>query len=162
MYFVVQSLSCVHLFVTPVDCNMPDIPVLHYLSEFAQVHVQWVSDAIQPSHPLSLSSFAFSLSQHQGLFQWVGSSHQMAIVLELQQQFFQWIFSDDVPAVQRTLKSLLQHYNLKASILWCSAFFMVQLSHLYMTTGKNHRFDHMRFLSAKWYLSFLISCLGWS
>ena len=48
-----KSLSCVHLFVTPVDCNMPDIPVLHYLSEFAQVHVQWVSDAIKPFHPLS-------------------------------------------------------------------------------------------------------------
>ena len=69
------------------------LPVLYYLLEFAQTHVYWVGDAIQPSHPL-LTPFppAFNLSQHQGLFQWVGSSHQMAKILELQHQSFQWIF----------------------------------------------------------------------
>ena len=73
-------------------------PVLHHRPEFAQTHVNWVSDAIQPSHPLSSPSPpALNLSQHQGLFQWVGSSHQVAKVLELQLQYqsFQWIFRVD-------------------------------------------------------------------
>ena len=75
-----------------MDCSTPGFPVLHYLLEFAQIHVHWVSDAIQPSHSLSSPSPpALNLSQHQGLFQWVGSSHQMAKVLELQHQSFQWI-----------------------------------------------------------------------
>ena len=65
-----------------MDCSTPGFPVLHHLSEFAHIHVQWVSDTIQPSHPLSSPSPpAFNLSQHQGLFQWVGSSHQLAEVL---------------------------------------------------------------------------------
>ena len=67
-----------------MDCSTPGSPVLHYLPESAQIHVHWVSDAIQPSHPLSSPShFAFNLSQNQGLFQWVSSSHQVAKVLEL-------------------------------------------------------------------------------
>ena len=71
----------------PMDCSIPGFPVLHYLLEFAQTHVHWVSDAIQPSHPLSLPSLpALNLSQHQSLFQWVGSSHQVAKLLELQFQ----------------------------------------------------------------------------
>ena len=103
-------------------------------------------------HP-TISSFVipfppvFNLCQHQGLFQWVGSSYQVAKVLELQfwHQSFQWILTMissridglDLLAVQGTLKSLLQHYSSsKASILWHSVFFMVQLSHPYMTTGK--------------------------
>ena len=131
----------------PHDCSTPGFPVLHYLSESTQTHIHWVDDAIQPSPPLSSPSPpAFNLSQHQGLFQWVGSSHQVAKVLELQlqHQFFQWIFRltsfridwFDRFAVQGTLKSLLQHHSSKASGLRHSAFFMVQLSHLYMTTGK--------------------------
>ena len=65
-----------------MDCSTPGFPVLHHLSEFAHIHVHWVSDAIQPPHPLSSPSPpAFSLSQHQGLFQWVGSSHRLAEVL---------------------------------------------------------------------------------
>ena len=93
----VQLLSHVWLF-DPMDCSTPGSPVLHYLLEFAQVPVHWVSDAIQPSHPLSSPSpSGFSLSQHQGLFQWIGSSHQVAKILELQlqQQSFQWIFRVD-------------------------------------------------------------------
>ena len=71
----------------PMDCSMPGFPVLHYFLEFAQTHVHWVSDAIQPSHPLSpIYHHAFYLSQHQSLFQWVSSSHQVAKVLELQLQ----------------------------------------------------------------------------
>ena len=110
-----------------------------------QTHVRWISDAIQPSHPLlSPSPLTFNLSQHQGLFQWVSSLHQVTKVLELCHQSFHWIFRADsfridwldLLAVQGTLKSHLQHHSSKASILRCSAFFIVQLSHPYMTTGK--------------------------
>ena len=92
-----QMLSCPTL-CKPMDCNTPGFPVLHYLLEFAQTHVYWVSDATQPSHLLSPTSPpAINLSQHQGLFQWVGSLHQVAKVLELQfqHQSFQWIFRVD-------------------------------------------------------------------
>ena len=81
-----------------IDCSMPGLPVHHQLPEFTQTHVYWVSDAIQPSYPLLFPSpFAFNLSQHQSLFKWVSSSHQVAKVLEfqLQHQSFQWIFRTD-------------------------------------------------------------------
>ena len=131
----------------PMDCSTPGLPVHHQLLEFTQIHVHRIGDAIQPSHPLSSPSPpTFNLSQHQGLLQWVSSSHQVAKVLEfqLQHQFFQLIFRTDLfrmdwldlLAVQGTLKSLVQHHSSKASILQCSAFFMAQLSHPYMTTGK--------------------------
>ena len=84
--------------LNPMDCSTPGFPVHHQLLELAQTHVYWVSDAIQLSHPLSSPSPpAFNLSQHQGLFQWVNSSHEVAEVLEflLQYQSFQWIFSTD-------------------------------------------------------------------
>ena len=123
------------------------LPVHHQLLEFTQTHVHQVGDAIQPSHPLSSpSSPGHNPSQHQRLFQWVTSSHQVAKVLEiqLQHQSFQehpglisyrmdWLH---LLVVQGTLKSLLQHHSSKASILQHSAFFTVQLSHPYMTTGK--------------------------
>ena len=131
----------------PMDCSTPGFLVHHQLPEFTQTHVHWVGDAIQPSHPLSSPSpAAFNPSQHQGLFQWVSSSHQVAKGLEFQlhHQPFQWILRTDlflewtgwISAVQGTLKSLLQHHSSEVSILWCSAFFTVQLSHPYMTTGK--------------------------
>ena len=131
----------------PMDCSTPGLPVHHQLLEPTQTHVHRDGDAIQPFHPLSSPSPpAFNLSQHQGFFQWVSSSHQVAKVLQfqLQHQSFQWIFRIvsfrmnwlDLLAVQGTLKSLLQCHSSKASILWCSAFFIVQLSHPYMTTGK--------------------------
>ena len=144
--FGLVTQSCLTLW-DPMNCGMAGLPVHHQLPEFTQTHVHHVSDAIQPSHPLSCPSPpAFNLSQHQGLFQWVSSSHQVAKVLEfqLQHQSFQWIFSTDffrmdwwdLLAVQGTLKSLLQHHSSKVSILWCSDFFIVQLSHPYMTTEK--------------------------
>ena len=88
--------SCLTLY-GPMNCSMPDLSVHHQLLEFTQTHVHWVSDAIQPSHPLTSPSPAYSLSQHQGLFKWVSSSHQVAKVLEfqLQHQSFQWIFRTD-------------------------------------------------------------------
>ena len=242
----------------PMNCSSAGFPVLYPLLEFAQtlsidsVSLHWIGDAIQPTHPLSSPSPAFSLSQHQGLFQWVGSSHQVAKDLELQlqhiiQYYVNYFIAQNVPAfitqsvqflsriqlfatpwiaagqaslsitnsrslpkrmsielvmpsnhltlcrpllflpsifpsirvfsdesalgikcpkywsysfnisssnehpglisfqmdwldlltVQGTLKSLLQYLSSKASILWCATFFMVQLSHPYMTTGKS-------------------------
>ena len=137
----------------PKDCSMPDFLVLHQLLELAQTHVHWVCDAIQPSYPLlSPSPPALNLSQIQGLFKWVSSSHQVAKVLEFQLQdpFFQQIFrieSFDLLAVQGTLKSLLQHHSSNASILQCSALFMIQLSHPYMTTGKTIALTRWTFVS---------------
>ena len=127
--------------------NMPVFPVHHQLPEFTQTHVHWVGDAIQLSHPLSFPSpSALNLSRYQGLFKWVSSSNQVAKVLDfqLQHQSFQWTPRTDLfrmdwldlPAVQGTLKSLLQHHSSKASILSCSVFFIVYLSYPYMTTGK--------------------------
>ena len=152
-----------------LDCCTPAFPVLHYPPEFAQVHVHWISDAIQPSHPLpSSSSFTFNLSPASGLFQSVGTLHQVAKVLELQLQSLSNKYSGlisfridwfDLLGVQGTLKSLLQHHNLEASILQCSAFFVVQSSHLYMTTEETIVWVYGP-LSAKWCLWFLICCLG--
>ena len=82
----------------PMKCSTPGFPILQHLLEFTQTNVHWVGDAIQPSHPLSSPSPpAFNLSQHQGLFQWFSSLHQVTRVLELQlqHQSFQWIFRFD-------------------------------------------------------------------
>ena len=123
--------------------STPGLPVHHQFLEFTQTHIHRVGDAIQPSHPLLSPS---SPAPNQSLFQWVSSSYEVAKVLEfqLQHQSLQWIprlisFRMDwldLLAVQGTLKSLLQHHSLKASILQLSAFFTVQLSHPHMTTGK--------------------------
>ena len=90
------SQSCPTL-SDPMDCSMPGFPAHHHLPEFSQIHVHWVSGAIQPSHSLLPPSPALNLSQDQGLFQWVGSLHQVAkeLELQLQNQFFQWIFRTD-------------------------------------------------------------------
>ena len=139
--------SCLTL-CDPMDCCTPGLPVHHQLLEFTQTHVQWVGDAIQPSHPLFCPlllppsifpgvrdfsdesvlciswpkywSFSFSISpsnEYSGLISFV----------------MDWL---DLLAVQGTLKSLLQHHSSKASIPLHSAFFIVQLSHPHMTTGK--------------------------
>ena len=91
----VQSLLCPTL-CDPMDCSRPGFPVHYQLPELAQTHVHWVIYAIQPSHPLlPLCSPALNLSWHQGLFQWVSSLHQVAKVLELHHQSFQWVFRVD-------------------------------------------------------------------
>ena len=131
----------------PVNCSAPGFPFPHHILQFAQVHVHYISDPIQPPHLLLPSSpSAFSLSQHQGLFQLVGWSHQVT-------KYWSFSFSInpssdysglisfrtdcfDLLASQGTLKSLLQHHSLKASILRHSAFLMLQLSQLYVTPGK--------------------------
>ena len=131
----------------PTNCSTPGLPVHHQLPEFTETHAHWVGEAIQPSHPLSSPSpSALNPSQHQGLFQWVNSSHEVTKVLSFSFSIspsneypglisfkMDWL---DLLAVQGTLNSLLQHHSSKASILWHSAFFTVQLSHPYMTTGK--------------------------
>ena len=84
-----QSCPTLH----PMDCSMPGFPAHHQLPEPIQTHVHWVHDAIQPSYLLlSPSPPAFNLAQHQGLFQWVSSSHQVVKILDFQHQSFQWIF----------------------------------------------------------------------
>ena len=153
----VQSLSCVQLY-NPMDCSMPGLPVLHQFLEFTQTHVHWVGDAIQQAHPRpSPSPSAINLSQHRGLFQWVTSSHQVA-------KYWSFSFSSspsneysglisfrmdwlDLLAVQGTLKSFLQHHSPKPSIIRCSAFFVVQLSHPYKTTGKTIALTRWTFLA---------------
>ena len=134
----------------PVYSSMPGLPVHHQLLETTQTHVHHVSNAIQPSHPqLSPSPPAFNLSQHQGLSQWAGSSHQVAKVLEyqLQHQSFQWIFWTDflqdwlvgspwssfiVLLIVCVSTTVQKHQCFSAQL----PFFIVQLSHPYMTIGK--------------------------
>ena len=128
-----------------MDCSTPGLPVYHQLLELTLTHVHWVCNAIQWSHPLSsTSSPAFNLSQHHSnesvlCIRWpkywsfsfsISPSNEHPRLISFRMD---WL---DLLAVQETLKSLLQHHSSKASILRCSAFFIVQLSHPYMTTGK--------------------------
>ena len=130
-----------------MNCSTPGLPVHHHLPGSTQTYFYQVGDAIQPSHPLlSPSPPAPNPSQHQSLFQWVNSSHEVA-------KYWSFSFSTipskehpglisfrmdwmDLLVVQGTLKSLLQHHSSKASVLRHSAFFTAQLSHPYVTTGK--------------------------
>ena len=141
----VQSLGHVQLFVTPwTTAHQASLYITKSWSLLKlSPSSRWCHPTISCSSP---SPPAFNLSQHQGLFQWVSSLHQVAKVLEFQfqHQSFQWIFRTDFlqdglvgsPSNQGTLKSLLQHHSSKASILQYSAFFIVQLSHPYMTIEK--------------------------
>ena len=156
-----------------MNCSTPDLPVHHQLPESIQTHVHWVSDAIQPSHPLSSPSPpAPNPSQHQGLFQWVSSSHAWPKYWsfsfsispsnehpELISFRMDWL---DLLAVQGTLKSLPQHHSSKALILLCSAFFIFQLLHPYMATGKTIGLTRWTFVDKVISLGFLIYYLGWS
>ena len=138
-----QSSSVVQLCLTlcgSTDCLTPGFPVHYQFLEFTQTHIHWVSDAIQPSHPLSCPSPpAFNLSQDQGFFKWVTTLHQCpkwyscSFSISPSNEYsglisfrMDWL---DLLAVHGTLKSLLQHHSSKASILWLSVFFIVQLSH---------------------------------
>ena len=134
-----------------MECSTPGSLVLHYLPEFAQTHVHWVGDATQASHPplppLLLPSIFPSIrvfsSESDLHIRWpkywsfsfsIISSNEYSRLISFRIDWFDLLAG--------TLKSLLQHHSSKASILQCSAFFMVQLSHLYMTTGKNHSSDY--------------------
>ena len=131
----------------PMNCSMPGLPVHHQLLEFTKTHIHQVGDATQPSHSLSFTSHpSHDPFQHQRLFQWVNSSY--AVV-----KYWSFSFSIipskdhqglisfrmeclDLLAGWRTLKSLLQHHSSKASLLFHSDFFTVQISHSYITAGK--------------------------
>ena len=146
-FLIISSVtqSCLTL-CDPLDYSTSGFPVHHQLPELAQSHFHRVSNAIHPSHLPSAPSPAFSPSQHQGLFKWVSSLYQwpkywtFSFIISPSSEHpglisfrMDWL---DLLAVQGTLENLLQHYSSKASILQCSAFFMIQLSHPYMTTGK--------------------------
>ena len=146
------SVSVMSNSLPPHGLQMPGFLVLHCLLEFIQTHVHWVSDVIQPFHPLlSPSPPTSNVSQHWGLLQWVSSSHQVAKVLEfqLQHKSFQWIFGLisfrihwlDLLAVQGTLKSLLQHHSSKASILVALSFFYSSTLTSVHDHWKNHSLD---------------------
>ena len=143
------TLSCLTL--QPHGLQHARLPVHHHLPELAQTHVHWVRDAIQPSCPLAFSSslfpLAFTLSQHQGFFpkkwavhiRWpeycsfsfsISPSNEYSGLISFKSDWFYLL------AVQGPLKSLLQHHSSKASISWHSAFFLVQLAHPYITSGK--------------------------
>ena len=143
LYIVVgQSLSHVWFFATPWS-----FPILHYLLEFSQIHVHWVCDAIQPSHPLLRRPLLFPPSILHNIRVFAGESalcnrwpKYQSFSISPSSKYsglisfrIDWF---DLLAIQRTLQSLLQHHNLKVSIICHSAFFMVQLVHLYMITRK--------------------------
>ena len=165
-----SSAQLCPILCNPMDCSTPSFPVHHQLPELVQTHVHQVGDAIQPSHPLSTPSPpAFNLSQHQGLFQWVSSSRQVAKYWSFSfsispSNYYSGLISlrmdwSDLFAVQGTLKSLLQHHSSKASILWHSAFFIVQLSHPYITTGKAIALTQWTFIGKV--ISLLFNMLSW-
>ena len=172
VFIVVLLLSPVPTLCNSINCSTPGFPVLPYLPEFAQTHVHWINDAIQPSHPLLLPSAAISLSQHQSLFQFVSFSHQVtkdwsfsfstspsSEYLGLISFRIDWF---DLLTVQRTLMSPLQHHNLKASI-----FSTLSLPYGPILTSihdywKNHSFNCMDLCQQSWFLCFLICCLGLS
>ena len=130
-----------------MDCSTQHLPIHHLLLEFTQTHIHWVSDGIQPSHPLSSPSPPASIFPSIRVFlnesvlciRWpnywsfsfsISPSNEYSGLISFRME---WL---DLLALQGTLKSLLQHHSSKASVIWCSAFFIVQLSHSYMTTVK--------------------------
>ena len=148
-HFSLVTQSCL-THCDPMNCSMPGLSVHHQLPEFTQTHVHWVRDAIQPSHPLSspsppalnlsLPSIRVFSNESALRIRWlkywsfsfsISPSNEYTGLISFRMD---WL---DLLAGQGTLKSLLQHHSSKASILQCSAFFIVQLSHPYMTTGKN-------------------------
>ena len=128
-----------------MDCSTPGLPVRHQLLEFTQTHVHWVGDAIQPSRPLSSPNPAFNLSQHQGLFQWVfftsggqsiGVSASTSVLPMNTQDKSLLGWTGWISLQSKGLSRVFSNHSSKASVLWCLASFLVQLSHPYMTTGK--------------------------
>ena len=145
--------------------STPGLPVRHQLLEFTQTHVHRVSDAIQPSHPLSSPSLAPNPSQHQRVFSNESTLHRrwpkywsFSFSISPSKEHLglisfrmHWL---DLLAVKSRLKSLLQHHSSKASILWHSAFFTIQLSHPYMTTGKTIALTRRTFFGKVMFLLF--------
>ena len=153
-YLFLLLFSC-SVMSNSMDCSMLGFPDLHNLPEFAQTHVHWVDDAIQPYHPLPPPSpLALNLSQHQSLFQWVDFLHQVAKVLELQLQLsispsseysglisfrIEWL---DILAVQGTLNSLLQKQFKSINSSALSFLYGSTLTSVH-DYWKNHSFDYL-------------------
>ena len=165
-WFSSIAQSCLTL-CNPMDCSMPGLPVYHQLPEFTQTHVHWVSDAIQPSHTLLSPSPLLSIPPSIRVL-----SNESALCIRWPKY---WSFSFnirpynehpglisfrtdwlDLPAVQGTLKSLIQHHSSKALILWHSAFFIVQFSHPYMTARKTIVLNRWTFVDKVVFLLFNI------
>ena len=153
----------------PMNCSMPSLPVHHQLPEFTQTHFHWVSVAIQPSHPLSSPSPPDpNPSQYQGSgsfpmskpFTWGGQSVGVSAstsVLPMNTQGWSPLGWTGWTSLQfKRLSSLLQHHSSKSSILQCSAFFTVQLSHPYMTTGKSIALTRQTFVGKLMSLLFIM------
>ena len=154
-----------------MNCSTPGFPVLHCLLEFVQIHVHCIDDVIQESHPLSplsppvptFPSIRVFSSDLEFCLRWlkywsfsfnISPSNEYSGPISFRMD---WL---DLLAVQGTPKSLLQHCSSKASILQCSAFFIVQLSHPYMTTGKTIALTRWTFSGKVMSLFFLSCCLG--
>ena len=154
-----------------MDCSMPGFPVHHKFLELAQTHIHQVSDAIQLFHPLSSPS-TFNLFPSIRVFpsesvlriRWskywsfsfgISSSNEYSGLISFRTD---WL---DFLALQGTLKSPLQHHSSKALILWYSAFFIVEITHLYITTGKTIVLTRLTFVGKVMSL-LLICCLDWS
>ena len=164
--------SCVTL-CNPMDCPTPGFSVLNHLPKFSQTHVHWVDDAIQPFHPLSPPSpSALNIPQHQCLFQWVSSSHRLqctgasssALVLPMNiQGWFPLGLTGLTSSLSKGLSRVFSNTTVhKHQLLVLSfGFFMVQLSHPYMTTGKTMALTVQIFVSKVMFLLW-ICCLGLS
>ena len=141
----------------PMDCSKPGLPFHHQLPELAQTHVHRVGDAIQPSHPLIPFSSCLQSSPASGSFpmsqffasggQSIGVSASASVLPMNIQDWFPLGWTGWISLQSKGLSRVLQHHSSKASILQCSAFFMVQLSHLHMTTGKNRALTIWTFVS---------------
>ena len=145
-----------------MDCSMPGLPVLHCLLEFAQTHIHWNSDAIQPSHPLSSPSPpAFHFFSHQDLFQWAGFSHQVAKILELQHQcpvnIQGWFPLELTGLISLQSKGVSKVFS--NTIVGKHQFYSAQPSHPYMTTGKTIALTRQRFVSKV--MSLVFKALSW-
>ena len=149
VHFSSVAQSCL-AFCNPMDCSTPDFPLHHQQPELAQTHVRWVGDAIQLSHPLSSPSPLLLLPL---IFTSIRVFSNESVLPIRCPKYWGFSFSISLPnvysglisfrmdwldllVIQGTLKSLLQYHSSKASVFWHSAFFIVQLSHPYVTTGK--------------------------
>ena len=164
MYCCLVAKSCSTL-CDLTDCSMPGSSVCHYLPEFTQIHVRWVGDAIQPSHPLSSPSLLPSIFPSIRVFfndsalciRWsdywsfsISPSNEYSGLISFRMDLLNLL------AVQGTLKSLLKHHSSKASILWCSAFLTVPLSssHVRMWELDHKEMYTILILNAQWLISF--------
>ena len=170
--FCSVTQSCLTLY-DRMDCSTAGLPVRHQLLEFTQIHVLWVGEAIQPSHPLSSPSPpALNLSQHQSLFQWVNSSHEVAKVLEFQlqhhvlpmniQAWFPLGWTGWISLQSKGLSRVFSNTRVQKHQFFDAQLSLQSISHIHTWLLKKPKLWLDRPWLAKECLCFLISCLGWS